>query len=161
LHSTVQGSRHTWTLKQKHSFTHSFFPTAQLFPLCVGCLVGCLLVVVMLSCCCCCLCLLCCRVANTAATAIVGTPPLPPLPLVGVEVDTCYMNSDSSPATSAHAVCRAPTKGWWQRRGRAGGEHALDYNEGVGHYPIVWGVERAQGERDLIVLGRLSWDNIV
>ncbi len=38
--STVQGSRHTWTLK-KHSFTHSFFTAAQLSNLHVGCFVGC------------------------------------------------------------------------------------------------------------------------
>jgi hypothetical protein len=57
------------------------------------------LVVVLLSCCCCCLCLLCCRIANTAAAATVGTlPPLPP-PSAGVEVDACYTNANSSPAT--------------------------------------------------------------
>jgi hypothetical protein len=33
------------------------------------------------------------------ATANVSTPPLPPLPSVGVEVDACYTNADSSPAT--------------------------------------------------------------
>ncbi len=38
--STIQGSRHTWTLQKKHSFEHSFFPATQLFPLCVGCFVG-------------------------------------------------------------------------------------------------------------------------
>jgi hypothetical protein len=58
-----------------------------------------MLVVVLLSCCCHCLWLLCCHVANTAAAATVNTPPPPPPPLVGVEVDTCYMNADSSPAT--------------------------------------------------------------
>jgi hypothetical protein len=46
-----------------------------------------LLVVVLLLCFCHCFCLLCCRVANTAIAATVGTLPLPPLPLVGVEVD--------------------------------------------------------------------------
>jgi hypothetical protein len=100
-----------------------------------------MLVVVLLSCCCCCLHLLCCRVANTAAATTVSTPPLPPLPLVSVEVDACYTNADSSPATLLHAVCRAPTKGWWQQRGRGGGDRVLGYNEGVGHYPVVWGVE--------------------
>jgi hypothetical protein len=59
------------------------------------------LVVVLLTCCCCCLRLLCCPVANTAAAATVGTPPLPPLPSAGVEVDACYTNADSSPATSS------------------------------------------------------------
>jgi hypothetical protein len=58
-----------------------------------------MLVVVLLSCCCRCLCLLCCHVANTAAAATVGMPPPPPLPLAGVEVDACYMNANSSPAT--------------------------------------------------------------
>jgi hypothetical protein len=160
--STVHGLRHTWTLKKKHSFTHSFFPAAQLLPLRVGCLVGC--------------CVGCCVVVmllllslftllphcNTAATATVGMPPPPPPPSVGVEVDACYMNANSSPAMLAQAVCRAPTEGWWQQRGRGGGDRALDYNEGVGCYPIVWGVEGARGERDLIVLGRSSWDkNIV
>jgi hypothetical protein len=58
------------------------------------------LVVVLLSCCCRCLRLLCCRVANTTTTATVGMPPPPPPPLAGVEVDACYTNADSSPATS-------------------------------------------------------------
>jgi hypothetical protein len=43
--------------KKKHSFTHSFFPATQLFPLRVGCLVGCrvgcCVVVDVLLCCCC------------------------------------------------------------------------------------------------------------
>jgi hypothetical protein len=46
-------------------------------------------------------------VANTAAAATVGTPPLLPLPLASVEVDACYTNTNSSPATLAQAVCRA------------------------------------------------------
>ncbi len=51
--STVQGLRHIWTLQEKHSFTHSFFPAAQLFPPRVGCLVvccvvGCCVVVMLL-----------------------------------------------------------------------------------------------------------------
>ncbi len=111
------------------------------------------LVVVLLSCCCHCFRLLCCRVANRAAAATVGTPPPLPPPSVGVEVDACYMNADSSPATLAYAVCRAPTKGRWQQRGRGGGYRALGYNEGVGRYPIVWEVEGARRERDLIALG--------
>jgi hypothetical protein len=39
--STVQGSTHSWTLKKKHSFEHSFSPPTQLSPLRIGCLVGC------------------------------------------------------------------------------------------------------------------------
>jgi hypothetical protein len=69
-----------------------------------------MLVVVLLSCCCHCLCLLCCRVANTAAAATVGMPPPPPPPpppSVGKEDDACYRNADSSPPTSAQAVCWA------------------------------------------------------
>jgi hypothetical protein len=67
-----------------------------------------MLVVVLLSCYCHWLCLLCCCVANIAATATIGTPlSLPQLPLVGKEDDPCYTNADSSPATSAQAVCRA------------------------------------------------------
>jgi hypothetical protein len=62
---------------------------------------------------------------------------------------------------SVHAVCRTPTKGWWQQRGRSGVDHALDYNKGVGRYPIVWGVKGVRGEHNLIVLGRSSWDDIV
>jgi hypothetical protein len=58
------------------------------------------LVVVLLSCCCRCLRLLFCRIANTAAAATVGMPPLPPLLLASMEVDACYTNADSSPATS-------------------------------------------------------------
>jgi hypothetical protein len=66
-----------------------------------------MLVVVLLSCCCRCLHLLCCRIAKTAAAATVGTPPLLPPPSVGEEDDACYTNADSSPATSAQAICRA------------------------------------------------------
>jgi hypothetical protein len=112
--STVQGSRHTWTLQKKHSFKHSFFPAIQLFPLCVGCLVGC--------------CVGCCVVVMLLslslftllphcqhrrchhrwhAAATIGMPPPPPLPSDGKEDDACYTNADSSPATSAQAVCRA------------------------------------------------------
>jgi hypothetical protein len=58
-----------------------------------------MLVVVLLSCCCRCLCLLCCCVANTATAATVSTLPLLPPPLAGVEVDACYTNANSSPAT--------------------------------------------------------------
>jgi hypothetical protein len=69
-----------------------------------------MLVVVLSSCCCRCLHLFCCRIANTAAAATVSMPPPPPLPpppSVGEEDDACYMNANSSPATSAQAVCRA------------------------------------------------------
>jgi hypothetical protein len=65
------------------------------------------LVVMLLLCCCHCLCLLCCRIANIVAAATVGTPPLPPQPLVGAEDDACYTNADSSPATLVQAVCQA------------------------------------------------------
>jgi hypothetical protein len=57
------------------------------------------LVVVLLSYCCHCLHLLCCHVANTAAATTLGTPLPPPLLSAGVEVDACYTNTDSSPAT--------------------------------------------------------------
>jgi hypothetical protein len=59
-----------------------------------------MLVVVLLSCCCHCLRLLCCLVANTAAAATIGTSLPPPPPLVGMEVDACCTNANSSPATS-------------------------------------------------------------
>ncbi len=38
-----------------------------------------------------------------------------------------------------------PTKGWWQRRGRGGGDRTLGYNKGVGGYPIAWGVKLRDG----------------
>jgi hypothetical protein len=60
-----------------------------------------MLVVVLLSCFCHCLCLLCCRIANTVTAATVGTPPPPPPPMAGMEVDACYRNANSSPATSS------------------------------------------------------------
>jgi hypothetical protein len=108
--STVQGSRHTWTLQKKHSFEHSFFPATQLFPLRVGCLLGC--------------CVGCCVVVMllmlSLFTFIATLPtllPLPPLarrhcrhrhrPLVGEEDDACYTNDNSSPATLGQAVYRA------------------------------------------------------
>ncbi len=148
--------RHTWT-PEKNIVSHILsFPSINYSPR-VGCLVGyrvgCCVVVMLLSfssftllpCC------QHCRRRHHRRHA--GTLPPPPLPSVSVEVDACYTNADSSPDTLAHAVCRAPTEGWWQRRGRGGGDRALDYNEGVGCYPIVWGVEGARGERDLIVVG--------
>ncbi len=49
-------------------------------------------------------------------------------------------------------------KSWWQQRGKGGRDRTLDYNKGVGRYPIVWGVEGARGEHDLIILGQSSWD---
>jgi hypothetical protein len=58
-----------------------------------------MLVVVLLPCCCRCLHLLCCCIANTAAATTVSMLPLPPPQLVGKEVDTCYTNANSSPAT--------------------------------------------------------------
>jgi hypothetical protein len=76
------------------------FPPLNYPPSVLAVLLVVVLVVVLLSCCCHCFHLLCCRVANTAAAATVGTPPPPPPPLVGVEVDACYTNADSSPATS-------------------------------------------------------------
>jgi hypothetical protein len=83
------------------------FPPLSYSPSVLAVLLVVVLVFVLLSCCCCCLCLLCCRVANTAAAATVRMPlPLPP-PWVGKEDDVCYRNADSSPATSAQAVCRA------------------------------------------------------
>ncbi len=88
--STVQGSTHTWTLKKKHSFTHSFFPATQLSPPMLAVLLVVMLVVVLLSYCCCCLHLLCCRVASTAAATTVGTPLPPPPPLVGKQDDACW-----------------------------------------------------------------------
>ncbi len=117
------------------------FPSLNHSPFMLVVMLVVVLVVVLLSCCCCCLCLLCCRVANTAAAATNSTPPPPPLLLVSVKIDACYTNANSSPATLLHALCRAPTKGWWQGRGRGGGDRALGYNEGVGRYPIVWGAE--------------------
>ncbi len=42
-----------------------------------------------------------------ASATVCMLPPLPPPLLVGVEDDTCYTNANSSPASSAHAVCRA------------------------------------------------------
>ncbi len=139
--STVQGLRHTWTLKKNIVSDIVSFPPLNYSPSVLATLLVVVLVVVLLSCCCCCLCLLCCRVANTAATVTVGTPPLPPPPLVSMEVDACYTSTDSSPTMSSRAVCWAPTEGWWQQRGRCGGDHVLGYSKGVGHYPIVWGVE--------------------
>jgi hypothetical protein len=38
-------------------------------------------------------------------------------------------------------LTQQPTEDQWQRRGRGGGDRALGYNEGVGHYPIIWGVD--------------------
>ncbi len=102
--STVQGSRHTWTLKKYIVLNIVSFPPLNYSPSVLAVLLVVVLVVVLLLCCCPCLCLLCCRIANTATAATVGMPPLPPLPLVGEEDDACYTNADSSPATSAQAM---------------------------------------------------------
>ncbi len=101
--------RHTWTLKE-NIVLNSFSPPLNYPPSVLAVLLVVVLVVVLLLCCCCCLRLLCCHIANTAAATTLGTPPLPPpppLPLVGKEDDACYTNTDSSPATSAQAVCQA------------------------------------------------------
>ncbi len=90
--STVQGLRHTWTLK-KNIVSH--IVSFQLLNYSPSVVVV-LLVVVLLLCCCCCLCLLCCCVANTANAATVGTPPPPPLLLVGVEVDVISLFGPSN-----------------------------------------------------------------
>jgi hypothetical protein len=103
---TVQGSRHTWTLQKNTVSDTVSFPPLNYSPSMLAVLLVVVLVVVLLSCCCCCLCLLCCRVANTTTVATIGTPLLPPLPLVSTEDYTCYMNADSSPTTLAQAVCR-------------------------------------------------------
>ncbi len=137
------------------------FPPLNYCPSMLAILLVVMLVVVLLSCCCHCLCLLCCRVANTAAATTISMPPPPPQLSVGMEVDTCYTSANSSPATLANAVFRAPTKGWWQQRGKGGRERMLNYNKEVGCYPIVWGAEGVRGECNLIVLGGSSWDNIV
>ena len=70
------------------------FPPLNYPPSVLAVLLVVVLVVVLLSCCCRCFHLLCCRVANTAAA-------------VGKEDDACYMNTHSSPATTAQTVCRA------------------------------------------------------
>ncbi len=109
--STVQRSRHTWTQKKNIVSNIVSLPPLNYSPSVLAVLLVVVLVVVLLSCCCHCLCLLCCRIANTAAAATVGMPPPPPPPppppLVGEEDDACHMNADSSPPTSAQAVCRA------------------------------------------------------
>jgi hypothetical protein len=40
-------------------------------------------------------------IPNGFPNLAVGTPPLPPPPSAGVEVDACYTNANSSPATSS------------------------------------------------------------
>jgi hypothetical protein len=92
---SVQGSRHIWTLIKNIVLNIVSLPPLNHPP---SVLVV-VLVIVLLSCCSRCLCLLCCHVANTAAATTIGTLPPPPLLLAGVEVDACYTNADSSPAT--------------------------------------------------------------
>jgi hypothetical protein len=94
--STVQGSRHTWTLKKNIVLNIVSFLPLNYSPSMLAVLLVVLLVVVLLSCCCHCLCLLCCHLANTTAAATVGMPPPPPLPSVGEEDDACYTNANSS-----------------------------------------------------------------
>ncbi len=107
---SVQGSRHTWTLKKNIVSNIVSLPPLNYPPSVLAVLLVVVLVVVLLSCCCRCLCLLCCHVANTPAATTIGTllpPPPPPPPSVGKEDDACYTNTDSSPATSTQAVCQA------------------------------------------------------
>jgi hypothetical protein len=65
--------------------------------------------VVLLSYCFHCLQLLYCRIANTAAANTTGTLPLLPPPLVGVEIDACYTNTNSSAATLSQIERRKKT----------------------------------------------------
>ncbi len=135
------GVKNTCTMKNNIVSNIVSFPPLDYSPLVLAVLLVVVLVVVLLSCWCCCLCLLCCHIANTATTTTISMPlPLPPLS-VCVEIDACYTNADSSPAILLHAVCWIPTEGWWQLRGRGGGDHALGYNKGVGCHPMVWGVK--------------------
>ncbi len=90
--STVQGSKHTWTLKKNTVSSIVSLQPLNYPPSVLAVLLVVMLVVVLLSYCCHCLHLPCCRVANTAAAATVGTPPPPPppsLPLVGEQDDAC------------------------------------------------------------------------
>jgi hypothetical protein len=138
---TVQGSRHTWTLKKNVVPNIVSFLPLNYSPSVLTVLVVVVLVVVLLSCCFCCLCLLCCRIANTAASATISMPLPPPTLPVSMEVDICYKNADSSPATALHTLSWAPTKGWWQRKRSSGGDPVLGYNKGVECYPSIWGVK--------------------
>jgi hypothetical protein len=96
--STVQGLRHTWTLKKNTVLNIVSFPPLNYSPSVMAVVFVVVLGIVLLSCCCCCLCLLCCRIANTAAAAAAaattGTPPPPP-PVVREEDDACYTNTNS------------------------------------------------------------------
>jgi hypothetical protein len=105
--STVQGWKHTWTLKKNIVSNIVSFLPLNYSPSVLAVLMVVMLVVVLLSCCCCCRCLICCRIADTAAATTVGTPLPPPPPSVVKEDDACYRNANSSPATLMQAVCRA------------------------------------------------------
>ncbi len=98
---SVQGPRHTWTLKKNIVSNIGSLPPLNYPPSMLAVLLVVVLVVVLLSCCCCCLCLLCCCIANTAAATTAGTPPPPAPSSAGMEVDACYTNADSSPAMSS------------------------------------------------------------
>ncbi len=113
--STVQGSRHTWTLKKNIVLNIVSLPPLNYPPSMLAVLLAVVLVVMLLSCCCCCLYLLCCCVANTAVAATVGTPPPPPPlppPSVGEQDDPCWQ------------------QGWWASEGRGNKEGNYDGNEG-------------------------------
>ena len=128
--STVQGWKHTWTLKKNIVSNIVSFLPLNYPPSVLAVLLVVVLVVVLLSCCCHCLHLLCCRVANTTAAATVGMPPPPPPLLVGKEDDACYMNADSSPTTLVQAVCQAlesrTSLDWPFLAGRVGGKGGND-----------------------------------
>ncbi len=152
------GMHHTtWTLK-KHSFTHSFFPAAQLFPLrvgChVGCPVGCCVVVVFLSLFLFTLLPRCqhrhcrhCWHAAAAATAI------------GRCGGWCYFivwaiglsDGKKSGTKIQHGLRRLPNTN----------KNATTNQKHVGLTGKRWDMRHdwrgAQGERNLIVLGQLSW----
>jgi hypothetical protein len=40
-------------------------------------------------------------------------------------------------------VIQQSTKGWHRKRIRGGGNGALGNIKGVGHFPVIWGVEQA------------------
>ncbi len=111
--STVQGSRHTWTLKKNIVSIIVSLPPLNYPPSMLDVLLVVVLVVVLLSCCC--LHLLCCHIANTAPAATVGTPlppPPPPPPSVGKQDDTCWQ------------------QGWRVSEGRGNEEGNYDGNKG-------------------------------
>ncbi len=161
-HSTVQGSRHTWTLK-KNIVSHIVsFPLLNYSPFVMAVLLVVVLIIVLLSCCCC--------VVVIVFIYFVATLPTPPPPPPLARRRCCHCHWSAWRLTSSHCLGhqieqrkKSGTKIHHSlRRPPNTNKNATTNHKHAGLTGKRWDMRRdwqgARGERDLIVLGQSSWD---